>query len=121
MLKGILFQELHAAGGDIVQLIAFVCAFYVFKSHLFYGHCNCEGDVIIIPSTMGTRQGDLGGGELFALAHFNVLRSITNHFPSCLFPSIVNDTHIIGPLSILSFAYEHFQTKLCAIRLSIQP
>jgi hypothetical protein len=38
-----------------------------------------------------------------------------------LFPSIVDDTHIIGSLSILSFAYGHFQTKLCAIGLSIQP
>jgi hypothetical protein len=108
VLKGILFQELHAVGGDIIQLIAFVCAFYVFKSHLFYGHCNREGDVIIIPSTMGTRQGDPWGRELFALTHFNVLRSIKNHFPSCLFPSVINNTHIISPPSILSLAYEHF-------------
>jgi hypothetical protein len=25
-----------------------------------------------------------------------------------LFPSIVDDIHIIGPFSIVSFAYEHF-------------
>jgi hypothetical protein len=42
------------------------------------------------------------------LTHFRVLRSITSHFPSCLFPSIANDTHIIGPPLIVSFAYEHF-------------
>ncbi len=34
---------------------------------------------------------------------------------------VVNDTHIIGPLSIVSFTYEHFQNKLCAIGFSIQP
>jgi hypothetical protein len=57
---------------------------------------------------MGTRQGDPLGEELFVLAHFRALHSTANHFPSYLFPSITNDTHIIGPLSIISFAYEHF-------------
>jgi hypothetical protein len=46
---------------------------------------------------MGTCQGDPLGRALFALAHFKVLRSTTNHFPYCLFPSITNDIHIIGP------------------------
>jgi len=68
---------------------------------LFYIHRNREGDVTIIPSTMGIRQGD-GGGALFALAHFKALRSIVSHFPSCLFQSIVDDTHIIGHPSIVS-------------------
>ncbi len=58
-------------------------------------------------------------GALFTLAHFKALRSTTSHFPSCLFPSIVDDTHIIGPLSIVSSAYEHFQTKFHPIGLSI--
>jgi hypothetical protein len=55
MSKGIIFQELHVAGGDIIQFIPFVCAFYAFKFPLFYSHYNREGDVIIIPSAMGTR------------------------------------------------------------------
>jgi hypothetical protein len=69
---------------------------------------------------MGTCQGDPLGRALFELTHFRALRSIANDFPSCLFPSIVNDTHIIGPLFIVLFAYEHFQTKLHVIGLSIQ-
>jgi hypothetical protein len=36
-------------------------------------------------------------------------------------PFIVDNTHIIGPSSIVSFAYEHFQIEFCAISLSIQP
>jgi hypothetical protein len=60
-------------------------------------------------------------GALFILFHFKVLRSTTNHFPYCLFPSIVDDTHIIRTLSIISYAYEHFQTKLYVIGLYIQP
>jgi hypothetical protein len=61
------------------------------------------------------------GGALFALAHFKTLRFIVNRFPSSLFPSIINDTHIIGPFSIVSYAYEHFQTKFRRIDFSNQP
>jgi hypothetical protein len=50
----------------------------------------------------------LWGGALFVLAHFRALHFIVSHFTSCLFPSIVDDTHIIGPLSIVSSIYEHF-------------
>jgi hypothetical protein len=117
----VIFQELHAVSVDIIQLIPFVCAFYAFESPLFYNLHNHEGDVTIIPFAMEIHQSDPLGGALFTLAHFKVLCSITTHFPSCLFPSIANDTHIISPLSIISFVYEHFQTKFCAICLSIQP
>jgi hypothetical protein len=75
---------------------------------LFYSHCNCEGDVIIIPFVMGIHQSDPLREALFTLAHFRALRSPTNHFPFYLFPSIIDDTHIIGPPLIVSFAYEHF-------------
>ncbi len=43
MSKGVIFQEPHVVGGDIIQLITFVCAFYAFKSTLFYNHYNHEG------------------------------------------------------------------------------
>jgi len=93
--KGVIFQELCAIGGDIMQLITFVCAFYAFDSPMFFNHHNHEGDVIVIPSTMGTL-----GGALFALAHFKALHFTVNHFSSCLFPSIVDDTHIIGVMDV---------------------
>jgi hypothetical protein len=59
-------------------------------------------------------------GALFTLAHFRALRFIANHFPYCLFPYIADDTHIIGPPSIVTSTYEHFQTVLCVIGLFIQ-
>jgi hypothetical protein len=77
-------------------IIPFVYAFYAFESPLFYNHCHCEGDVIIILFAMGTHQGDpLGGGALFALT---IKRLIISLF--CLFPSIIDDIHIIGPLQL---------------------
>jgi hypothetical protein len=75
---------------------------------------------MVFPSTMGTCQGDFLIRALFALAHFRTLRSIINHFPSCLFPFIAYDIHIVGPLVIVSSAYEHFQIELNKIGLSIQ-
>ncbi len=56
---------------------------------------------------MGTCQGDLLGVVLFALAHFRALYFTTINFPSCLFPSIIDETHIIRPPSIVSSTYEH--------------
>jgi len=87
---------------------------------LFYNHHNREGDVTIISFAIGTNQGNPWGGALLALAHFRAFRFTISHFPSCLFPSIVHDIHIINPPSIVSFAYEHFQTKLHAIGFPIQ-
>jgi hypothetical protein len=101
MSRGIIFQKLRVVGGDIIQLIPFVHAFYAFESSMFYSHCNRDGNITIIPFAMGTHQSDFLGGALFALAHLRALHSIVSHFPSCLFPSIVNDTHIICPFSIV--------------------
>jgi hypothetical protein len=69
---------------------------------------------------MGIHQGEPLGGALFALVHFRALCSTTSRFPSSLFPFNADDTHIIGPPSIVSLAYEHFQTELRMISLSIQ-
>ncbi len=115
MLKGVIFHKLHATCGDIKQFIPFVHAFYAFEYPLFYSHRNRDGNVIVIPSTVGIHQGDPLGGALFALTHCKVLRSIANHFPFYLFPYIVDDIHIVGLPSIVSFASEHFQIKLCVI------
>jgi hypothetical protein len=49
---------------------------------------------------MGTRQTNPLGGALFVLVHFRALHFITSRFPSCLFPSIANDIHIISPLQL---------------------
>jgi hypothetical protein len=68
---------------------------------------------------MGTCQGDPLGGALFTLAHFKDL--IINHFPSSLFPFIIDNIHIIGPLFIVSSAYGHFQIELHVIGFFIQP
>jgi hypothetical protein len=59
--RRVIFQKLHATGGDIIQLIPFVCEFYAFVFPLFYSHHNREGDVTFIPFAMGTHQNDPWG------------------------------------------------------------
>jgi hypothetical protein len=108
MSRRVIFQELCATRGDITQLVPWIRAFYACESPMFYSHHNHEGNVTIIPCIMEAHQSDPLGGALFALAHFKALHSIANHFFSCLLPSIVDNIHIIGPPSIVSFAYEHF-------------
>jgi hypothetical protein len=78
--KEVIFQKIYVVGGDIMQFIPFVHAFYAFEFPLFYNHYNHEGYVIIIPFTLGTCLGDPLGRALFALAHFKALHSTTNHF-----------------------------------------
>jgi hypothetical protein len=117
MLRGVIFQKLCVIDEDIIQLIPFVHAFYAFEYHLFYNYYNCEGDVTVIPFVMGTRQNDPLRRALFGLTFFEALYFTTICFLSCRFPSIAHDTHIIGPLLIVSYAYDHFQTELCAIGL----
>jgi len=56
--KGVIFQKLCVVNGDIIQFIFFVHAFNAFESFMFYSHCNCESNVIVIPFTMGIYQGD---------------------------------------------------------------
>jgi len=84
-----------------------------------YSHRDHEGDVTIIPFATRIHQGDPLGGALFVLAHFKALSFIANHFLSCLFPSIIDDTHIIASFLIVSFTYEHFQIEFCVIGFSI--
>jgi hypothetical protein len=116
MSKGVIFQELRVVGGDIIQLIPFVCAFYAFEFPMFYNHHNREDDVTIILFTMGIHQGDPWGvGALFILAHFMVLHSIINPiFPltppsfKCLicfnhFRDLHSIISLLFPLTPLSF------------------
>jgi hypothetical protein len=48
---------------------------------MFYNYHNCDGNVTIIPFSMGTHEGDPLRRPLFFLIHFKALHSTTNHRP----------------------------------------
>jgi hypothetical protein len=85
MSRRAIFQNHCIIGRDIIQFIPFVCAFYAFELLLFYKHCNHEGDVMVIPFAIGTRQDDFLGGALFALVCFRALRLQLTIFPLVYF------------------------------------
>jgi hypothetical protein len=57
---------------------------------------------------MGTRQGVLLVKPFFALIHFCVLCCFSRVFLFCLFPSLVDDTHIFSPAHVVTLAFDHF-------------
>jgi hypothetical protein len=57
----------------------------------------------------------------FALIHFHAFRNLVTHFPSYLFPSIIDDTHIIGLVLVVSQAFHHFFSQLDLVGLMVQP
>ncbi|KAJ7570685.1 hypothetical protein O6H91_01G131400 [Diphasiastrum complanatum] len=119
--QGAIFQELRAAHGPLAQLIPFVRSFYSMDAPLYFSHASRSGDVLVIPSADGIRQGDPLGGVLFSLVHFRALRAFSAAFPSCLFPSIADYTHIVGPANDVFPAFLHFSQQLSALGLIENP
>jgi len=66
---------------------------------LYFFQVYQHGDLIVISSELGTRQGDPLGRMLFVLAHLHVFHPIAATHATCVFPFLVDDTHIIGPTS----------------------
>jgi hypothetical protein len=72
-------------------------------------------EVTIIESSLGTRQGDHLRGPLFVLAHYQAsLKTIVRAF-SCVFPSLANDTHVVGPMSEITHVSDHLLTQLTLV------
>ncbi len=66
---------------------------------------------------MGTCQSDPLGGTLFALTHFKALCFIVNRFPSCLFLSIIDNSHIKNPTQLYHFDMNTFKPNFCVVGL----
>jgi hypothetical protein len=53
-------------------------------------------DLIVISFEFSTQHGDPLGGMLFALVHFRALHFTATTHLTCVFPSLADDTHMIG-------------------------
>jgi hypothetical protein len=53
-------------------------------------------------------QGDYFIEPFFALAYFCALQTSFIVFPSCPFPSLLDDFHIIGLASLIPLVFYHF-------------
>ncbi len=98
----------------------FIRLFYGTHFSLYYQHGRHVEGVTIIESSLGTRQGDPLKGLLFALAHYRALLKTIVWAPNCIFPSLTNDTHIMGPLSEITHTFDHLSTELTLARLKVK-
>ncbi len=58
---------------------------------------------------------------LFALIHFRVLHPIITTHLTCVFPSLANDTNIIGPSLDVLFVFLQLHEEFGTLGLLVQP
>jgi hypothetical protein len=76
--------------------------------------------ITIIESSSNKKQGDPLKGPLFTLAHYPTFLQTIAQAPSYVFPSLVDNTHIMGPMSELSCAFDHLSTQLTQVGLKVK-
>ncbi len=76
--------------------------------------------VTIIESFSSMKQGDPLRGLLFALAHYQTLLETIVQAPNYIFPSLANDTHIVGPMNEITHAFDHLSTQLALVGLRVK-
>jgi hypothetical protein len=90
-----------------------------FSFFLFFNHHSPLGGSFVILSSMVMHKDDPFVGPLFVFVHFRVLHYFLNVFPSCLFHSLANDTHIFNLTNVVPFAFDHFLSQLAFMGLAI--
>jgi hypothetical protein len=71
-------------------------------------------------STLGTKQGDPLGGPLFPLTHYRTFVKTIVQTPNCVFPSLVDDTHIMGPMNEIVPTFDHLLIQLTLVGLKVK-
>ncbi len=66
--------------------------------------------VTIVESSLGMRQGDPLGGPLFVLAHYWALLKTIVQALNYVFPSQMDNTHIMEPMSEITCTFDHILT-----------
>ncbi len=116
----VIFGELCDVKGPLANIVPFTKLFYGACSFFNYQHGQHVKGVTIIESLSGMTQGDPLGGLSFILAHYwTVLKTIMQTF-DCVFPSLIDDTHILGPMNEITCAFDHLFTQLTLVRLKVK-
>jgi hypothetical protein len=66
------------------------------------------------------KQGDRLGSLLFALAHYWTILKTSVWMPIYVFPSLTDDTHIVGFLNEIIPTFDHLSTQLTLIGLNVK-
>jgi hypothetical protein len=106
--------------GPLASIVPITSLFCGVHFSLYYQHgWHVEG-VTIIESFLGMKHNDPLGSLLFVLAHYRTfLETIVWTF-SYIFPSLVDNTHIVGPMSEITCTFDHLSTQLTLVGLKVK-
>jgi hypothetical protein len=76
--------------------------------------------VTIIESFSSTKQGDPLGGYLFVLVDYWTILKTIMQTPNYVFPSLVDDTHIMGPMNEIIRTFDHLLTQLTLVGFRVK-
>jgi hypothetical protein len=107
-------------GGLLASIVPFIMLFYGIHYPFYYQHGQHVEGVTIIESTLSTRQGEPLGGLLFTLAHYRAFLENIVQAPNSVFPSLTDETHIMGPMNEISCAFDHLSTQLTQVGLRVK-
>ncbi len=110
VFRSTIFRELRDAKGPLASIVLFTMLFYGVHYSIHYQHGQHEEGVTIIESSSSMRQREPLGGPLFALAHYQALLKTITQAPNYVFPFLASDTHIVGPMNEVVFAFDHLLT-----------
>jgi hypothetical protein len=84
--------------------------YYGVHSSFYYQHGQHVEGVTIIESSSRTKQGDPLGDFLFVLAHYQMPLKTIMRAPNYIFPSLTDNTHIVGPMNEIPHTFDHILT-----------
>jgi len=116
----IIVKKLCDVGGPLASIVPFTRLFYGVHSFIYYQHGRHVEGVTIIESSSSMRHGDPLRGLLFVLAHYRNLLKTIAWAPNYIFPSQVDDTHIMGLLNEITPAFDHLSTQLALVGLKVK-
>ncbi len=104
----------------MANIVPFIKLFYGVHYFLNYQQGQHVEGVTIIESFSNMRQGDPLEGLLFILAHYRVLLETIACASNCIFLSLTDDTHIVGPMNEISCAFNQLSTQLALFGLRVK-
>jgi hypothetical protein len=76
--------------------------------------------VTIIESFSSMKEGDPLGGPLFILPHYQALLKTIMWAPSFIFPSLIDNIHIMGPMNEIIHIFYHLLTQLTLVGFRVK-
>jgi hypothetical protein len=119
-LLSLLFLKSYEMSWDFWQTLSLLpCCFMVFIFLFTSNMGNMKRGSSLLSHFQAQGKGDPLGGPLFSLAHYRTFLKIITQAPKCVFPSLVDDTHIVGTMNKVVIAFNHLLTQLTLIGLKV--